>query len=150
MLEKIKNAFNFYSFIWLIGIIVLDLLIFYFSSQTGPKSSSQSGFVLNLFQISDSDLTQTIIRKLAHFSIYACMGICWMNFLNSFPIDHKRALILSILMCFLFAASDEWHQSFVDGRSGELLDVCLDTFGSLCGASLVFALYRYKAHQHKV
>lgn len=45
----------------------------------------------------------------------------------------KDILKLSILICMLYACSDEIHQLFVSGRSGKVLDVCIDTFGSLMG-----------------
>ncbi len=115
----------------LVLILSIDALIFYFSSQPGAKSASQSGFVLNYFQIVDSLTTQKIIRKLAHFSIYACMGLCWTNFLCTLNLSLRHCFWISILMCFLFAAGDEWHQTFVPGRSGELFDVCLDTLCTL-------------------
>jgi VanZ family protein len=37
-----------------------------------------------------------------------------------------------ILLCFLYASSDEIHQLFVPGRSGSFIDILLDTFGSSC------------------
>lgn len=143
MLEKIKANFSFQSLFWLVFILSIDALIFYFSSQPGAKSASQSGFVLNYFQIVDSLTTQKIIRKLAHFSIYACMGLCWTNFLRTLNLSLRHCFWISILMCFLFAAGDEWHQTFVPGRSGELFDVCLDTFGAILATSCTLWLHTH-------
>lgn len=47
---------------------------------------------------------------------------------------------------FLYAASDEFHQRFVPGRSGELRDVLIDTAGVLIGICIVWAL---KEHHRK-
>ena len=38
-----------------------------------------------------------------------------------------------MLICFVYACSDEWHQTFVPGRAGQFRDVLLDTAGSLTG-----------------
>ncbi|MDO4663758.1 MAG: VanZ family protein [Erysipelotrichaceae bacterium] len=151
MYEKIKQSFSKRSLFWLITIVLIDIAIFYFSSQQGTASERQSRFVLDVFQIAESLTTQKIIRKLAHFSIYAGMGICWLNFLCSLSLSKKQCFVIAILMCFLFAASDEWHQTFVPGRSGELLDVGLDTLGAMIGTSLMMFLCHLKAmiHQRK-
>lgn len=149
MCEKIKQSFSKRSLFWLLSILLIDIVIFYFSSQTGGASASQSRFVLDVFQIAQSLTTQKIIRKLAHFSIYALMGICWTNFLHSMNLSRKQCFVIAIFMCFLFAASDEWHQTFVPGRSGELLDVGLDTLGSMIGTSLMMFFYRLKTKIHQ-
>lgn len=149
MCEKIKQSFFKRSLFWLLSIMLIDIAIFYFSSQPGAASASQSRFVLDVFQIAESLTTQKIIRKLAHFSIYACMGICWTNFLYSINLSKKQCFVIAILMCFLFAASDEWHQTFVPGRSGELLDVGLDTLGAMIGTSLMIFFYRLKTKKHQ-
>jgi hypothetical protein len=40
-----------------------------------------------------------------------------------------RAALCSGAFCLLYAASDEWHQTFVPGRGGTLMDVAIDGFG---------------------
>jgi len=47
---------------------------------------------------------------------------------------------LAVLLCLLYAASDEWHQSFVPGRTASLYDVGVDGIGAL--AASVFYLWR--------
>jgi VanZ family protein len=37
----------------------------------------------------------------------------------------------------LFAASDEWHQTFVPGRGGNLLDVGIDTLGASVAVAII-------------
>jgi VanZ family protein len=43
----------------------------------------------------------------------------------------KDILYYSLLICYLYALSDEFHQLFVIGRSGEFKDVIIDTLGSI-------------------
>jgi hypothetical protein len=49
---------------------------------------------------------------------------------------------LAIVICVLYAISDEWHQTFVPDRGGVASDVLIDCLGVLCAAWLV--LYRRK------
>ena len=82
-----------------------------------------------------SDYT-VIVRKLAHFTIYLILGILVLLFIREFKLDFKYTFIIPILICFIYAISDETHQLFVEGRSGELRDIFIDTLGSFIGISL--------------
>lgn len=42
-----------------------------------------------------------------------------------------------VFFTLIYAASDEWHQTFVFGRSGTVMDVFIDSVGSLLGALTV-------------
>nr|MCR4673483.1 VanZ family protein [Lachnospiraceae bacterium] len=60
-------------------------------------------------------------------------------------IKHKSTVRILIpwLLCAIYAASDELHQTFVQGRSGQVSDVCLDSIGALVGVVIgLFILYR--------
>ncbi|OGR96173.1 MAG: hypothetical protein A2902_00585 [Elusimicrobia bacterium RIFCSPLOWO2_01_FULL_64_13] len=48
----------------------------------------------------------------------------------------SRGFLAGFLFTVLYAASDEWHQTFVFGRSGSSADVFVDCVGSLAGAFL--------------
>ena len=69
------------------------------------------------------------IRKLAHFTIYALLGFNTCNMYRNYGIKHYA--ILALITCILYACSDEWHQSFVSGRSPQITDVGIDTCGAL-------------------
>ena len=49
----------------------------------------------------------------------------------------KKSRYLAIIFCFLYALSDEFHQSFIGGRSPEVTDVLIDFAGSIIG-SLIY------------
>jgi len=72
----------------------------------------------------------TFQDKFEHFSAYFIMGIlAW----RSFRHIVKPALILaivSLVFCSLHGIADEWHQSFVEGRSPDVLDWVADTLGA--------------------
>ena len=53
-----------------------------------------------------------------------------------------------MLICLAYAVSDELHQTFVDGRSGEVRDVCFDLCGALIAYLVVrLILFLYRKHQ---
>ena len=55
------------------------------------------------------------------------------NFLKEFQLKHIA--VIALIICCLYSISDEYHQTFVPGRSGEVRDVCVDTSGALLGVA---------------
>lgn len=135
--------------IFSILIIINCIVIFKFSSQDSEKSNETSGVVVNrvvntistvnkkVKKESIKDTVTFMVRKCAHFSIYTLLGIWLMNLTNTFDISTKRKILMCVLLGILYASSDEFHQSFVGGRSPEVRDVCIDTCGVLFGNILV-------------
>ena len=130
-------------------IILNCITIFCFSAQNSEKSSETSGVIVesvvttisnvnkNVKKESIRDTVTVVVRKCAHFSIYTLLGIFLMNFANTFNISTRRKLLICVLFGILYASSDEFHQSFVGGRSPEVRDVCIDSCGVLFGNFLV-------------
>ena len=82
------------------------------------------------------------IRKAAHLTEYAILAGWVMAALQrSFNPRHwqwrARTFALALGVCLLYAASDEWHQSFVPSRQGCVRDVAIDTAGALGGLLLL-------------
>src|SRR5690625_5606766 len=76
------------------------------------------------------------VRKFAHFFAYFLLGVF---ILHAFLIDRSitfRTDLFVYLFTILYAISDEVHQLFIPGRSGEVRDVIIDSFGSATGISL--------------
>ena len=74
--------------------------------------------------------------KLIHLAAYAVMGFLACRALATLP-RMPGTLVLFIagfLFATLFGLSDEWHQSFVPGRSAEGWDLAADALGALLGA----------------
>ena len=76
----------------------------------------------------------TDFDKIAHFSVYGLLATLLVR-LGRRP----RAVWLALLATSLYGASDEWHQSFVPGRSCEFGDWLADTLGG----ALALTLYRF-------
>lgn len=127
----------------LLLIIIWLLVIFLFSNQDGSTSTSLTNGILEkyLFFL-DSDIFFMIIRKMAHITEYFILGILVLNFINEFKIDKK--IVISILMCFILASFDEFHQLFIPDRTGCLLDVFIDMIGASLGISILSLIKNHK------
>jgi VanZ family protein len=76
------------------------------------------------------------IRKCAHVIEYAVLALLLWRALRSIPTLQTKSLMVIgavLLGCALFAASDEFHQTFVKSRTPSVRDVLLDVTGALLG-----------------
>ena len=78
------------------------------------------------------------IDKLLHFVEYFILGALLVRaFSNSSDkVNFKLILLLSVLIASIYGLLDEFHQSFVPGRSPDIFDLFSDIIGSLLGALL--------------
>lgn len=146
--------------IFLILIIINCITIFYFSNQVADVSSTSSGrivnFIANLLpfiknmpetekEVICSEVLQPIVRKTAHFSIYALLGFWIINFALTYRGSDYKKVLWSWIFGTVYAITDEIHQLFIPGRSGEIRDVCIDSLGVLTGILVVvIIMYLYK------
>ncbi len=73
-------------------------------------------------------------NSLAHFAVYALLAVA-IHFALSRDHDAETTWILAILLASAYGAIDEIHQSFVPGRSPDIVDWGWDTLGAAVGAS---------------
>lgn len=129
-------------------VIFWCCLIFGFSNENQVKSSSLTkeiisstvSFFTNIDKNSEEmkhiiKVSYVPIRKCAHFFMYFCLSFFIMNVLYLFGVK-KYTLITTSIFCIGFAITDEFHQLFVDGRCGSIIDVLLDSSASLLSAYL--------------
>lgn len=76
------------------------------------------------------------VRKTAHATEYAILGILLCQ-----AVPGCRYLVALILSA-AYAASDEFHQLFVPGRSGQITDVMIDTCGAAAGLLVTCIIMR--------
>lgn len=109
-------------------------VIFWLSSRTAAESSAQSDAVLEFFSrlFGDGVLTDFIVRKSAHFCEYAGLGLLLALAFYIQTGGHK--IPAAVLCASLYAATDEVHQLFVEGRACRWQDWAIDTAGALAGA----------------
>lgn len=142
---------------YLMFTIVSMLTIFMFSSQQGESSYRLSNSVLTYLVgfPKIGPFIEVYIRKVAHLYLYFFLGIS-MNFLiygfvykTEFYKENLRnkaiVPIVSIVVCFLYACTDEIHQLFVPGRTGTFRDVKIDMIGVMLGTvvALLFLTAKY-------
>lgn len=122
----------------LLLVILWMIFIFVMSSFDATSSSNQSNFIVDIItsiiNIKDIGLLSLIIRKLAHFIEYFILGILVINFITRYD----KKIIIAILLCIIYATSDEIHQIFIPGRSCQIIDIMIDSLGSIMG------IYLYK------
>lgn len=90
-----------------------------------------------------SQLINAPMRKVIHATVYFVLAFFVMILLNVI-FDHKKywlTLVIALVLCIGFAILDEYHQTFVAGRTGQMLDVCIDTVGAICGI-LFYSTYQ--------
>lgn len=124
-------------------------LIFSFSAQNGAQSAQLSAEVgtglfssLNrLFRLDIeparlayyADAFQFYIRKLAHITEYFLLAVSVALPLYVYRLRGFWLLVVAGAFCVCFACLDEYHQSFVAGRSASARDVAIDSIGILIG-----------------
>jgi VanZ family protein len=87
------------------------------------------------------------IRKTAHFAEYCFLALLlWrlVHFDSAFASCRSRDFLAALLLAALYAASDEFHQSFVPGRDASVRDVLLDTCGAGFGLAALWAARRLR------
>jgi VanZ family protein len=81
-----------------------------------------------------------IARKFVHAGVYAALTLLWWWALTGGgPTASRRASVIAALISFLYAISDEYHQTFTEGRSGTARDVAIDTVGIVFACWLILS-----------
>ena len=88
-------------------------------------------------------LFDTILKKVGHAVEYGILTfLLWRALSQGQGTLSRSALVTAFLVSVLYAASDEYHQTFVPGRKGKLVDVGVDTIGALVALLVVGSLGR--------
>ncbi len=142
--------------------VIWAIIIFGFSARNGTLSTQDSNqvgmFVAETFvddfsewdSEAQSDFAEDIeypIRKTAHATEYAILGILIFGVVYDNGKSKKKAMLLSWGIATCYAATDEIHQLFVPGRSGMVTDVCIDSTGAIAGillASVFVSFFKKK------
>jgi VanZ family protein len=115
--------------LWLPPLVLMGL-IYLFSAQ--PSLDSGLGWI------------DMVGRKLIHFGEYALLCFLWWRLLRT-AVPDRRAALLAFLVSCLYAATDELHQSFVNGRNGTPVDWLIDSAGAAVAAFAVTVRHRVAA-----
>lgn len=140
------------NIISLLPALMMMIIIFIFSSKTAVESNGSSTFIASfvlqakeqLFGVCEPrerevllEVINFIVRKAAHMAEYALLAILLSIHFYTINVRKLKYFMYNIGICVLYAMSDEFHQLFVEGRSGQLSDVFIDTIGIIIG-TLIF------------
>ena len=134
--------------------ILMMYLIYSFSAQTGEVSGALSYEVSYQIVETKNELLsenksydelaysarsiEFYVRKAAHMTEYAILGLLSFTFYRGILKKEKRQFLAALLTAAVYAATDEFHQYFIPGRSAEVMDVCIDTLGASIGLAILF------------
>ena len=122
----------------IICIFINASLIFYFSHQPATISASQSGmisgFIVDHFIPDNNEMSAAekeqikkrvdeTVRDIAHVAIYVPLGLC------SILLAGRKRAWLVLLAIGVYAAPDEIHQIWIDGRAAQAIDWIKDMLG---------------------
>ena len=137
---------------WIL-VLACMISIFCFSADSADESDAKSNHIIVSIaeflagkSLSPEEREEKIekyvvlVRKGAHFSIYLLLGFLVLGLVKEYKELDWKWMFLSFVFCFLYACSDEVHQLFVPGRSGNIIDVGIDSLGSYFGI-LIYDLY---------
>lgn len=131
---------------WAVALACWVALVWGHSLVQGPASSAESGLVVGLLEpvfravgVTDVDLMSLVVRKCAHFSEYAVLGVLVRGLLAARWRASGRPPLPAGLAAAAVPVVDECVQLGVPGRTGQPLDVLIDLCGLLAGVLLATA-----------
>lgn len=132
-------------------ILTLCVVAFIFMHSLTPAtlSAEESGAVTDwLSKLLPFQLTDHIVRKLAHFTEYSVLGFVTSFTVYSFFKKPTGGIFIKLFFTIFTAVIDETIQLNISGRSGQVTDVLLDFSGSVTGIIvstlliLIYLLYK--------
>lgn len=112
----------------ILALLLVATSIFCFS--TGVFSATATAQIFGDYNF--------IARKLAHVSEYAVLFLV-SRYAMSKLLPQRSTLVhcvAALTLAALYAATDEWHQTFVPNRTGNVVDMYIDWCGALIGLTL--------------
>jgi len=114
----------------------------------GDISSLESGFVFNIINLVsklfgiNSSITEYFVRKMAHFTEYAILGILLISTKLSYLPYITTDIFIVLFFGLLVPVTDETIQLFIEGRSGQVTDILIDFSGVISGIIVSIILYK--------
>ncbi len=131
----------------ILGILIVAWIAFIWghSMQPADISDNESGRFLEFFSkfipmLRDAEDGMFIIRKLAHFTEYAVLGVLLSLQFANYVKGLFRRFIEPALVALSVAFVDETIQLFVEGRSGQVSDIWIDLAGASLGILILLAI----------
>ena len=84
-------------------------------------------------------LTPTF-QNILHIPLYGVLAYLWLNSFNKHGTVIAKNIFITLLITILYSILDEFHQTFVPGRYGSILDILFNIIGITCGTVFFFLL----------
>ncbi len=149
-----KKSFN--KFLAALPAIIMMAVIFMFSSKEQVQSTNQSMEISYYLADAEAFLSGKSlspeereekaramdgrVRKAAHMTEFAALSFSVWFALYFWTNSLKLLYFSTVIFCIFYAASDEFHQLFVKGRSGKPEDVLIDSVGILAASFIALAV----------
>jgi VanZ family protein len=101
-------------------------VIFTASGTPGPDLPSFESWIWDI-----------LVKKGGHMTGYALLAAAFYHALTNNKNTARIHYFFAFCLTVLYAATDEWHQSFTPERSPSIVDVCIDATGGLIGLALL-------------
>ena len=116
---------------WMVIIFLCTQLPYFTGDRTATAIHKTIAPSANYEKI---DVLNLIIRKATHITAFGLLSIFILK-----SLEPKRfAYLTSGLLTIIYSLSDEWHQSFMPGRTASLDDVLIDALGASFALSILF------------
>ena len=124
--------------------VIAWMLLIFAGSSDALSAEHTSRFLIPFLHWLDPSLSyQTIaaihftLRKIGHFTEYFILaGLLWRALRGSFNLLSRPVIAtVTFFIAAAFAASDEFHQSFVPSRTSTVHDVMIDCVGAICAVA---------------
>ncbi len=135
------------------------IVIFHFSSEAGGESGGRSAIIARWLMErgvpGSFDSVAFVVRKFAHMTEYAVLAILTFVALRGttrrmaehrVSLSQGRTLAGAFTVAAVYAATDEFHQLFIPGRTGTPKDVLIDSAGAAIGLALAWLVSRRRPH----
>lgn len=117
-MDRLKTALHAWG-----PAVVWMALIFYLSAQSRLPAAPEAWLDL-------------LLKKSAHFLVYAVLARLYLRALGFYRRVPGPPAVLALLLAAVYAATDEFHQGFVPGRTLSLTDWLIDCAGATTGLVL--------------
>jgi VanZ family protein len=112
---------------WGPAIVIMGII---FVASNTPGSDIPKFGVMDIF-----------VKKGGHMCGYALLAAAYLHALDNGKRRPRLLFMLTVLLAILYAASDEFHQSFTPGRTPAVTDVCIDAIGGIIGITVLRLLH---------
>lgn len=124
---RVRNKALTFLNLW-IPPFLWAFLIFNFSSGSIPVAS-------------DIYWQDFVVKKTGHVILFATLAVFFYRALIGEGVDRKKAAILSTLITFAYGITDEFHQTFTQGREARLRDTLIDGIGAGIAMFLIYNFF---------